>query len=83
MSDPLREPQPATDGTTFGKAAAEDDELVDELLDETGGRIDVARERFEARSAEQRISGAHPPSDANDRAGKATSFTDHADHSDR
>ncbi len=74
MADPLQEQQSAAEGPTFGKAAAEDEELVDELLDETEGDAGAAEQRFEERSAEDQIRGAHPPADADDRTGEARSF---------
>jgi hypothetical protein len=48
------EPDNSTVDDWLGQQASEDDELVDELLDETGGDADEAEKRFEEKSHEDR-----------------------------
>lgn len=64
--DPRREDQPAADGTTFGEAAARDEELVDDLVDAEDD-LGLAQRRYERQTARHDIEGAHPPADAGDR----------------
>jgi hypothetical protein len=48
---PVEEPPNSTVDDWHGQKVADDMELVDELLDETGGDLDEAEERFEERTA--------------------------------
>jgi hypothetical protein len=66
--DPNQADQPEALGKTFGKAAAEDDERVDELTAQEASARD-AEQRFADESSEHDIEGAHPPADADDRDG--------------
>ncbi len=51
--DPYREPDKDWEGVSFGAAAAEDEETVDELIEEHGGDVGEASEDFsEGLSAE-------------------------------
>ena len=43
--------QPGYEDKSFGQAVDQDQELVDELLEETGGDTDEAERRFEEESA--------------------------------
>ena len=42
---------PGYEDKSLGQAVEQDEELVDELLEETGGDVDEAEERFEDESA--------------------------------
>ena len=42
---------PGYEDKSMGQAVNQDEELVDELLDETGGDVDEAEKRFEDESA--------------------------------
>jgi hypothetical protein len=66
MPDPHEAQQPEALGKTFGDAAAEDEELADEIAQQEGTGPD-AQQRFERESAKQTVTGAHPPADADDR----------------
>jgi hypothetical protein len=48
------EPDNSTVDDWIGQQASEDDELVDELLEETGGDVEEAERKFEAESNEDR-----------------------------
>jgi hypothetical protein len=48
------EPDNSTVDDWLGQQASEDDDLVDDLLDETGGDVDEAEKRFEETSHEDR-----------------------------
>ena len=50
----IAEPENSTVDDWLGQQAGKDDELVDELLDETGGDVEEAERRFEERSNEDR-----------------------------
>jgi hypothetical protein len=52
--DKIVEPSNSTVDDWLGQQASEDEELVDELLDETGGDTEEAERRFRARSHEDR-----------------------------
>ncbi|MFP4511479.1 MAG: hypothetical protein ACLFRV_00865 [Acidimicrobiales bacterium] len=43
--------EPGYQDKSMGQAVNQDEELVDELMDETGGDVDEAEERFEDESA--------------------------------
>jgi hypothetical protein len=49
---PIEEPGNSTVDDWHGQKVADDAELVDELLDETGGDTERAEELFEGRSAD-------------------------------
>ena len=42
--------EPGFEDKSIGQAVDQDEELVDDLLDETGGDVDAAEERFESES---------------------------------
>ena len=48
--DPMKEPRPALEGENLGSAAARDEELVDEVVEESKD-VDDAERRFERESA--------------------------------
>jgi hypothetical protein len=48
------EPDNSTVDDWIGQQASEDDELVDELLEETGGDVEEAERKFESESNEDR-----------------------------
>ena len=60
--------QPGYEDKSFGQAVNQDQELVDELVEETGGDTEEAAERFEDESAGaptiRRQSGDSPDADA-------------------
>ena len=43
--------EPGYEDKSIGQATQQDEQLVDELLEETGGDVDEASERFESESA--------------------------------
>jgi hypothetical protein len=43
--------QPGYEDKSLGQAVSQDEELVDELMDETGGDVDEAERRFDQESA--------------------------------
>lgn len=49
--DPMKEPRPALEGENLGRAAARDDELADEVVEESED-LDEAEHRFDRESAE-------------------------------
>ncbi|MFN0091486.1 MAG: hypothetical protein ACKVWR_14660 [Acidimicrobiales bacterium] len=51
-TEPIREPENSTVDDWFGQRVQRDDELIDELLDETGGDVTEAERRFRERSTE-------------------------------
>lgn len=53
--DPHREPDNSTVDNWLGQEVARDDELVDRLVEESGGDLEAAEHRFEFESA-----GAEP-----------------------
>jgi len=55
QSDPYREPENSTVGNWLGQEVAKDHDLVDTLIEETGGDLEAAERRFETESA-----GAEP-----------------------
>jgi hypothetical protein len=52
--DEIVEPPNSTVDDWFGQQVGKDDELVDQLLEETGGDVEEAERRFPARSHEDR-----------------------------
>ena len=50
----IEEPPNSTVNDWLGQQASDDEEVVDELLEETGGDIDEAERQFPARSHEDR-----------------------------
>jgi hypothetical protein len=47
--DPLKEPdQPSWQGKTMGEAVAEDLDQADRLLEQTGGDVEEAEQRFDS-----------------------------------
>jgi hypothetical protein len=51
---PVEEPPNSTVDDWLGQQVDQDSELVDELMEETGGDVDEAERRFEERSHEDR-----------------------------
>jgi hypothetical protein len=50
--EPIQEPDNSTVDDWLGQRVGRDEELADELVEESGGDLDEAAERFEAESDE-------------------------------
>ncbi len=67
MPEPeIREPENSTVDDWFGQNVARDQDLADEIVDEEGGDLDAAEERFEEEAeGQETYEAGHPrPDDA-------------------
>lgn len=64
-SDPYREPENSTTEEWFGQSVERDTELAEELVEQAGGDVEAAAERFEEEATgeeeQHRRHGEHAP----------------------
>ncbi len=65
MPEEITEPENSTVDDWFGQNVARDQDLADELLEEEGGDVEAAEERFEAEAqGEDKYKAGHPRPDS-------------------